>query len=72
MNAEARRSIRIATYSQYFVKEYEKAGGKKHPTRSAEKAYRMTVARIKKSGLSPQTADEYMAEIVERVREKKE
>jgi hypothetical protein len=67
MNAEARRSMRIAELTRYFLSVYEKTGGASD--NKARRAYKETLIRAKKT-VSPQTADEYLDEIIERLRKK--
>lgn len=59
MNAEARRSLRIQELTRYFLQRY-------HASKNPELAYRDTLIRAKKYA-SPQTAKEYLDEILRRV-----
>jgi hypothetical protein len=64
MNAEARRAMRLMELTGYFKIVYDKTGG--NETNKAEKAYSETMIRAKKYA-SPQTAKEYLDEVLRRV-----
>lgn len=69
MNAEARRSMRLKILCEYFERKYYETGGT-DPTYKGRRAYEATLAKAKGWGLSSHTADDYLEQVIERLRKK--